>query len=508
MSNLLGINKVKTDIQGFDSIALGGLPKGRTTLVAGTSGSAKTIFAIQFLSNGIIFSQDRGVFITFEESPADIRKNVLGLNWDIAKWEEQGKWAFVDASPQPSDVPIVVGDYDLGALLARIEHAVKKVGAKRVALDSLGAIFSRFTEANVVRAELFRIASALKQMDVTAVMTAERIEEYGEIARYGVEEFVADNVIIVRNVLYDEKRRRTLEILKFRGTMHQKGEYPFTIVPGDGIVIVPLSAIELKQKSSTVRVTSGNDVLDTMTSGGFFRDSIILVSGATGCGKTLIVTQFMAGGAKKDERCLLFAFEESREQLVRNAAGWGVDYVQMEKDGNLKILTRYPESAGLEDHLIWMKKEMDAFKPGRVAVDSLSAMERVSNVKGYREFLIGLTAFIKEQEAAGMVTSTTPTLLGGASITEAHISTITDAIILLRYVELFGEMRRCLTVLKMRGSRHDKDIREYIIDGSGYRIGNAFTNLTGILAGNVVHTQPKESDRMQLLFQDPEGPDL
>lgn len=503
MSVNLQVEKLATGVQGFDSIAMGGLPKGRTTLVAGTSGSAKTIFAIEFLANGVLQAEENGVFVTFEEPPADIRKNVLGLGWDIAAWEKAGKWAFVDASPQPSDSPVVVGKYDLGALLARIEHAVKKVGAQRVSLDSLGAIFSRFAEANVVRAELFRIASTLKQMGVTAILTAERVAEYGEIARYGVEEFVADNVIIMRNVLEAEKRRRTIEILKFRGTMHQKGEYPFTIIPGEGIVVIPLSAIELKQRSSTVRVTSGNAELDKMTSGGFFRDSIILVSGATGCGKTLMVTEFLAGGANHGERCMLFAFEESRDQLVRNAAGWGIDYEQMERDGKLKILARYPESAGLEDHLIWMKKEMEAFQPGRIAVDSLSALERVSTSKGYREFVIGLTAFIKQQEASGMVTSTTPSLLGGTSITEAHISTITDAIILLRYVELFGEMRRCLTVLKMRGSRHDKDICEYTIDETGYRIGKPFTNVTGILSGNVMHIAPKEADRMGGLFEEP-----
>lgn len=502
MSTHAPVEKLATDIQGFDAISMGGLPMGRTTLVAGTSGSAKTIFAIQFLANGIRQAEESGVFVTFEEPPEDIRNNVLGLGWDIEDWEKAGKWAFVDASPQAGDSPVVAGEYDLGALLARIEHAVRKVGARRVAVDSLGAIFSRFAEANVVRAELFRIGMALKHMDVTAVLTAERTAEYGEIARYGVEEFVADNVVILRNVLEAEKRRRTIEILKFRGTMHQKGEYPFTILPGEGLVVIPLSSIELKQHSSLVRVTSGNAELDKMTSGGFFRDSIILVSGATGCGKTLMVTEFMGGGANAGERCLLFAFEESREQLVRNAIGWGIDYEQMEKDGKLRILARYPESAGLEDHLIWMKKEMDAFQPGRIAVDSLSALERVSTVKGYREFVIGLTAFVKQQEAAGMMTSTTPTLLGGTSITEAHISTITDAIVLLRYVELFGEMRRCLTVLKMRGSKHDKDIREYTIDQNGYSIGKPFTNVTGILSGNVMHLAPKETERIKELFQE------
>lgn len=246
------IEKSATYIQGFDAISMGGLPMGRTTLVVGTSGSAKTIFGIQFLANGIINAGEHGVFVTFEEPPADIRKNVLGLGWDIAAWEKAGQWAFVDASPQPADRPVVVGEYDLGALLARIEHAVRKVGARRVSLDSLGAIFSRFTEASVVRAELFRIALALKQMDVTAILTAERVEEYGEIARYGVEEFVADNVIILRNVLDAEKRRRTVEILKFRGTMHQKGEYPFTIIPDAGIVVIPLSAIGYRAQAALV----------------------------------------------------------------------------------------------------------------------------------------------------------------------------------------------------------------------------------------------------------------
>jgi circadian clock protein KaiC len=224
---------------------------------------------------------------------------------------------------------------------------------------------------------------------------------------------------------------------------------------------------------------------------------------AVGCGKTLMVTEFLAGGINAGERCLLFAFEESREQLIRNATGWGVDYEQMEKDGKLRIMDRYPESAGLEDHLIWMKQEMDAFKPARVAVDSLSALERMSTRKGYREFVIGLTAFIKQRDSAGIVTSTTPTLMGGTSITEAHISTITDAIILLRYVELFGEMRRCLTVLKMRGSRHDKDICEYTIDQDGYSIGKPFTNVTGSLTGNVMYTATPEADRMGGLFMEP-----
>jgi len=498
------IEKLPTHIPGFELISLGGLPCGRTTLISGTAGSAKTVFASQFLAEGIRQGNEGGVFVTFEEGTNDIRRNMLGFGWDIQQWEKEGKWAFVDASPQPGTEPIVIGEYDLGALLARIENAVRRVDARRVSLDSLGAIFTQFTDNNTLRRELFRVVSALKAMGVTAVITAERTEEYGDIARYGFEEFVADNVVILRNVMEDEKRRRTVEILKFRGTNHQKGEFPFTIMPDQGLVIIPLSAIELKQKSTDIRITSGNRELDQMCGGGFFRDSVVLVSGATGTGKTLMVTSFMAGGAMNDERCLLFAFEESREQLFRNAVGWGVDFEQMEREGKLRVVCEYPETTGIEDHLIRMKQTIEEFEPNRVAVDSLSALERVSTMKGFREFVISLTSFIKHRELAGLFTSTTPTLLGGTSITEAHISTTTDSIILLRYVEIYGEMRRGITVLKMRGSMHDKEIREFIIDGGGMHIGKPFRNISGILSGNFVHVAPAEMDRINSLFTEDE----
>ncbi|HCB14053.1 MAG TPA: circadian clock protein KaiC [Gammaproteobacteria bacterium] len=494
------ISKLATGIAGFDAIAKGGLPEGRTTLIAGSAGSAKTVFAVQFLAEGIRQFDQHGVFVTFEEAPADIRRNMASLGWDIAAWEAAGCWAFVDASPLPGEAEVIAGAYDLGALLARIEVAVNRVGARRLAMDSLGSLFSHFENHALIRNELFRISAALKLMNITAIMTAERTQEYGDISRYGVEEFVVDNVMILRNVLDGEKRRRTVELLKFRGTEHQKGEYPLTVLPGQGIVVIPLSAIELKQRSSNTRLTSGSRELDAMCGGGFFRDSIILVSGATGCGKTLITTEFAASGASGDERCLFLAFEESRDQLTRNATGWGKNFEDLESRGLLRVIATYPETMGLEDHLIAIKMAIDEFQPNRVAVDSLSALERVSTVKGYREFVIGLTSFIKHREIAGLFTSTTPRLIGGESITEAHISTITDSIILLRYVEMFGEITRGITVLKMRGSAHDKEIREFSIDANGMHIGKAFRNVTGILSGHPRHVEPQEIGRLNALF--------
>jgi len=489
------VEKLRTGISSLDIIAKGGLPKNRTTLISGTAGSGKTVFAVHFLAAGIELGEP-GVFVTFEESAADVRKNMQSFGWDLAEWEEQGKLAFVDASPDPQVDTVESGEFDLGALVARVQNAVNKVRATRVSVDSLGAVFSQFSDQAMVRGELFRIASALKGMGVTAVLTAERADDHGPVARFGVEEFIADNVMILRNALEDETRRRTIEILKFRGCDHQKGEYPFTIIPDGGVIVIPLSAMQLSMKSSSVRISSGNHELDEMCGGGFFRDSVTLVSGATGTGKTLTVAQFLQGGAENGEKCLLLAFEESRDQLVRNATGWGFDFEKMERDGLLRVVCDYPDLSGLEDWLVTIQGIITEFGPQRMALDSLSALENVGTLKAFREFVIGLTSFIKHKEITGMFTATTGTLMGGDSITESNISTLTDAIILLRYVEMFGDVKRGLTVLKMRGSAHDKAIREFTIGKDGMHVGRAFGNVTGILSGAPVHVTPGDVERV------------
>jgi circadian clock protein KaiC len=269
-----------------------------------------------------------------------------------------------------------------------------------------------------------------------------------------------------------------------RGSHHAEGEAPFTLLANQGVVAVPLSSLRLEQQSSTVRVTSGNSEIDKMCGGGFFRDSVTLVSGATGTGKTLLVTNFLAGGVAAGEKAILFGYEESKGQLFRNASGWGADFAQMEAAGKLKIVCLYPEAQGLPDHLLTIQSLVDEFQPNRIAVDSLSALERIAPDTGFREFLISLTSFIKKREIAGLCTATSKSLIGGESVSEQHISTLTDSIILLRYIQEQNTMNRGLMVLKMRGSEHAKEIRKFTIDSAGMHFGDSFKAAPNVFTGD------------------------
>lgn len=489
--DLSGLERVQTGVPGLDHVSLGGLPRGRVTVVAGPAGSAKTVLAGQFLAAGAA-AGEAGVFVTLEESAADLRRNLSTLGFDIAGYEDRGDWAFVDGSPHFDAHRDRVDPVHVDTLMAQIGQAMDRTGAVRVVIDSYGAagFDARDPES---RQRLRALLAELRRLGATVVLTVETAVTGGEaLPDEGVEQYVADTVVLLRNALEGESRRRTVEVLKMRGAHHRRGQFPFTIIPGQGVVVLPLSVQELDQGSSDARVTSGNAEIDALCGGGFFRDSIVLVSGATGTGKTLMVTEFLAGGVLRGEKSLMLAFEESHDQLHRNARGWGYDFAAAEADGLLRVVSTYPEVATLEDHLVEIKKAIDEFGPARIAIDSLSALERVGSRKSFREFIIGLTAYVKAKQVVGLFTAATDTLLGGSSVTETHISTLTDSIILMRYVEVFGAVKRGLTVLKMRGSDHDRDIREYRIDGTGMHVGEPFRTVAGILSGNVVNLVTRE----------------
>ena len=479
------LRKLPTGIDGFDHVSMGGLPARRATVVAGQAGSTKTIFAAQFLAEGVRLGQP-GVFVTLEEPAADLRANLGTLGWDIEAWEASGDWRFVDASPlvrgdEPSRPDVA---FSLEALTALIGHAVASTAAERVVLDSVNGLLALHDDPVTARQLLRGLISTLRAMGLTVVLTVETPGDPGRtLSRYGVEEFVADNVVLLRNGREGSFRRRSLEVLKMRGATHHKGDVGFTVVPGKGLVVLPVTAPQLGAGPDPGRVSSGNAGLDAMLHGGILGGSSTLLSGPSGTGKTLLATQFAADGAGHGERVLLLAYEETRAQVHRNGASFGHDFAAYEQQGLLQVVSLYPEVASLDDHLVEIRHLIERLQPTRLVIDSLSALERLGSPAAYREFVIGVTSYVRTVGLASFMTAASPHLIGGVSVTESHISGLIDAIVVLRHVETGSALRRGVLVLKMRGSSHDHAIRELLIGADRIDVGEPFPHNGGILLG-------------------------
>jgi circadian clock protein KaiC len=477
--------RLKTGIPGFDAITNGGIAKGRATLMVGTSGTGKTIFGLQFLAAGARLFGEKGVLVTFEEVPEDLVKNAESFGWGLTDLVTDDAFRIVDASPDPSDS----GEFDFDALLARIQQAIANVGADRVVLDSVGALFPQMRDPFTIRRGLRHLIEGLRPLRVTTIVTTERVEDYGPIARHGVEDFVVDGIVVLRHPLERRTRSRTVEVLKLRGASHMSGEFPFTIDARDGIEVVPRPFFALDQTAPTERVSTGDADLDAICGGGFFKDSVVLVTGPTGTGKTLIGCEFIRSAVENGDRSLYLSFEESRSQFFRNALSWGIDLREAADDGRLRLEFRRPERMLLEQLLLDLRRLIDEFKPSRVVIDGLTALERSSLPDSFDEFSVAVTSFVKEKEIAVIFTETATLDMQGGGIPESHISTMTDAVILLRYVESGGTTHRGLLVLKMRGSSHESAVYEYKIDGEGLHVIGPMADVVGFIPG--APTAPK-----------------
>jgi circadian clock protein KaiC len=445
------IEKIPTGVPGFDVISHGGIPKGRSTLVVGRSGTGKTIFGLQ-LAGHLARQGVKTLLVAVEESPKDLISTGDNLGLDISGALREGALRITDAS-RPMDGPIVVsGEYDISGLVHRVQGAVKEHGSRAVILDSATALFSPRPPQELLRSLFAQLIFAFRRMEISSVVLAEAAEDYGQLTTLGVEDFVCDMVVIVRNIVDGERRRRSLEINKYRGSGHYKGEYPCTITTR-GLAIFPLDAKDRPGPHKAERYSSGFPGLDAMLAGGLFRDSIVIVRGPTGSGKTLLGGLYARAGALRGEKVAYYGFEEPKPILLRNFEAIGMPMGELEQAGNLRIACRYPEAMGLEDLLVTLRMGLEEFQPSLVVLDSISSIEHSSSEKGFRQFMIGLASLLREHGHSALLTQT---VVGreAAIMTAPYLSTLADAILTLDYSVRRSDLDRTLRVLKMRGSSH------------------------------------------------------
>ncbi len=491
------LEKSPTGIRGLDEIANGGLPKGRTSLVCGNAGCGKTILAMEFVARGAVQFGEPGVFMAFEETPDELEKNFLSLGFDLKKLVAKKLLAVDYVYIERSEIE-ETGSYDLDGLFIRLGHAIDSVGAKRVVLDTLEVLFAGLSDQAILRAELRRLFRWLKERGVTAIVTGERGQ--GMLTRYGLEEYVADCVILLDLRVQEQIATRRLRLVKYRGSKHGADEYPF-LIDENGLSILPISSLSLNHHASTKRVSSGISRLDRMLDGkGYFRGSTVLVSGTAGAGKSSLAAAFALAACERGERCLYFAFEESPAQIVRNMKSIGLDLEPMVKKGLLRFHAIRPSLHGLEMHLVTKHKAVDEFKPSVVVLDPISSLVAVGTPTEAKSMLTRLIDFLKSE---GITAVFADLVTGRGTVEQAdnEISSLIDTWILLRDLESNGELNRGLQIIKSRGMSHSNQIREFLLTNKGIDLLDVYLGPAGVLTGSARIAQAAEGKAEFLVQQ-------
>lgn len=471
-SNRVLLPKTPTGIEGLDEITHGGLPTGRTTLVSGSAGAGKTVLAMEFLLHGILTYNEPGVFMAFEETEKDLAENVASFGFDLEQLEKEGMLAIDHVHLDRAEM-VETGGYDLEGLFIRLGNAVDTIHAKRVVLDTVEVLFSSLQNQALIRAELLRLFRWLKDRNLTAIVTGERGE--GRLTRFGLEEYVADCVILLDHRVTEQISTRRLRVLKYRGSLHEMDEHPF-LMGETGISVLPLTSAGLTHGASAERISSGVSDLDTMLEGkGYFRGSSILVSGTAGTGKSSIAFAFLNSACERGEPALYFGFEESEAQTVRNMGSIGMALRPWIDKGLLHFYTTRPSSLGLEAHLLSMHQAVSRVKPKAVVIDPISVFMSASESDVTKSMLTRLVDFLKKEQITTLFThlSRDSNHLGRI---EQRVSSIMDSWLMLRDQEVEGCRKTALHILKSRGMAHSREMREFVLTDKGISLAAYYSS--------------------------------
>ena len=496
----LSLPKAPTGIEGLDELTGGGLPKGRPTLLCGTAGCGKTLLAMEFLVCGAVESGEPGVFMAFEEDTEDMAKNFASVGCDLKALVAQKKLALEFVPIERSELE-ETGEYDLEGLFIRLGQAIDSIGAKRVVLDTIEALFSGLSNTGILRAELRRLFRWLKEKGVTAIITGEPGET--SLTRYGLEEYVADCVILLDHRVEGQVATRRLRIVKYRGSIHGTSEYPF-LIDASGISIHPITSMRLNYKASTERVSSGVPRLDAMMGGkGYYRGSSVLVSGTAGTGKTSLAAHFAHAAVVRGERCLWVAFEESSSEILRNMRSIGIDLQPAMRRGTLLFHTQRPTICGLEMHRLTIHNLVNQFRPRIVIIDPITNFAALGNEAEIKAMLTQLIDFFKMKQITILLT----TLTGGGSLMESSevgVSSLIDTWLLLRDLQNGAEWNRALYILKSRGMAHSNQIREFLLTDHGMELQDVYIGPSGVLLTGSARMTLEAQEKAQALVRDQE----
>jgi circadian clock protein KaiC len=486
------LERMRTGVAGLDEALGGGLPRGRTTLVVGSTGSGKTIFALQTLAQGVRLAE-AGVLLTFEESPKDILGNMASFDWSPSGRAVR-RLAIMDG--REVRTAFRNGSFDLFGLLSAVEYRCRRLKARRIAFDGLDVLLDMIDDPALMRREVYRLSDWLAEHGLTAIITAKRQpDEEALPPRYAFFPFLTDCVIVLRHRVVGRTAMRELRVLKCRGVAHSSNEMPM-LLSSAGLAIVPPRGAEMQRRVSSERISSGVARLDTMLDGGYLRGTCTLVSGAPGTSKTSLAGAFAEAACLRGERTLFVSFEEAGESIVRNLASVNIRLGRFVHSGLLRIFAVSARGKTVEEHTFRIRALLDENTARCLVVDPVSALVHVDGSEFAGDAVLGLLDFAKHRGISVLLTS----LLANSDPTEEKtaigISTNADTWMRLSYVAAAGERNRALTIVKSRGTAHSNQVRELILSSRGLSLVDVYTAGGAVLLGTL-RREKEEQERAE-----------
>jgi circadian clock protein KaiC len=478
--------KAKTGILGFDEITGGGLPHGRTTLLAGGPGSGKTIFGLQFLVYGARTCKEPGIFVAFEEAPERIVTNFETFGWKLADLLKE-KLFFLDAHPTPD--LIQSGTFDLSGMLAVLGAKAKEMGARRIVFDAMDILLALLPDAATKRREIYRLHEWLLASGLTGLITAKAArEEEGSLGQqsFGFMQFMVDCAVVLNHRVEMGVSQRNLRVQKYRGSNFDENESPFVIGKSGFDVAVSRILGRVDAKVTNERVTSGVKRLDTMLGGGYYRGASVLITGFPGTAKTTLSGAFAEAACRRGERTMFIGFDSDGTEVIRNLTSVGIRLAPYVKNGTLRMISARTITGSAETLLVRIKSLAKEHKARCLVIDPVSTLSKAGNeltahgvaerlIDWCKSDLITLVCTSLLDEMAGKVDAGTP----------LQVSTLADTWIHLNYLVQAGERNRGLSIIKSRGTEHSNQVRELILSDAGVTLADIYTAGGEVLMGTL-----------------------
>lgn len=468
-------DRVPTGIEGFDVLIEGGIPKGYSVLLGGNPGSGKTIFAAQYLYHGLSKFGEPGIYVSFAEDRGTFLKNMKRIGMDLEKYEQEGKFKYMDL--------VTVKEKGVDSILERVFAEVSSLKAKRLVIDSFSALSQAFPEKIDARVALHTVLGKITRISGVTTLFVSEIPIGSKLLGGGMEEFVADGVIVLVQSVERGFLARKLQVVKMRGTKTSRVELRYDIGQ-NGLSVYPIPKTSIIKKVFTDRASTGIEGLDVMLNGGLFKGSLTLLTGPSGTGKTTAALQFTVQGAKQNEVCLYVALEEPMQQLIKQAEGFGLPMKEFIDKEVVKIVSLYPDPCSFQDIVLQVRGLLEEHRPSRVVIDALTSIQRIMPEHEYVRYMNSLASYLKANAVTSLFISISDAI---TPVTETGVSTVVDNIISLRHVEIDSALQRSLVILKARGTSHDNSIREFEITSKGIVVKEKFVGMEQVLGGALHH---------------------